>query len=111
MCLLSEEIVLDGKLMAMLGHQKAETRLANCLLNFSQRYQQAGKNSMPFRLPMSRQDLGDYLGLSLETISRVLSRFQADGLLRVHGRQLQLLDESRLQSVAEHCDEPVAVRA
>ncbi len=106
MCLLSEEIVMDEKLMAMLGHQKAETRVANCLLHFNQRYQQRGHTGTPFRLPMSRQDLGDYLGLSLETISRLLSRFQADGLLRVRGRQVQLRDLSRLQSIARHCPEP-----
>jgi CRP/FNR family transcriptional regulator, anaerobic regulatory protein len=109
--LLSEEIVMDEKLMAMLGHQKAETRVANCLLNFRQRYQQQGSTDLSFRLPMSRQDMGDYLGLSLETISRLLSRFQAEGLLRVQGRQVHLLDLLRLQSVAEHCPEPAVVRA
>jgi CRP/FNR family transcriptional regulator len=60
---------------------------------------------------MSRQDMGDYLGLSLETISRLLSRFQADGLLRVQGRQVHLLDLVRLQSVAEHCPSPAADQA
>jgi CRP/FNR family transcriptional regulator len=109
--LLSEEIVMDEKLMAMLGHQKAETRVANCLLNFRQRYQQQESTDLSFRLPMSRQDMGDYLGLSLETISRLLSRFQAEGLLRVQGRQVHLLDLSRLQSIAEHCPESAAVRA
>jgi len=109
--LLSEEIVMDEKLMAMLGHQKAETRVANCLLNFHQRYQQQGSTELSFRLPMSRQDMGDYLGLSLETISRLLSRFQAEGLLRIHGRQVHLLDLSRLQSIAEHCPESAVVRA
>lgn len=111
MCLLSNEIVLDGKLMAMLGHQKAETRLANCLLNFSQRYRKQGHADLSFRLPMSRQDMGDYLGLSLETISRLLSRFQAEGLLRVQGRQVHVLDLTRLGSMAEHCLEPAAIRA
>lgn len=111
MCLLSEEIVMDEKLMAVLGHQKAETRVANCLLHFNQRYQQRGHTGMPFRLPMSRQDMGDYLGLSLETISRLLSRFQADGLLRVRGRQVQLRDLARLQSIARLCPEPILIRS
>jgi CRP/FNR family transcriptional regulator len=111
MCLLSNEIVLDGKLMAMLGHQKADTRVASCLLNFSQRYQQQGHTAMSFRLPMSRQDMGDYLGLSLETISRLLSRFQAEGVLRVQGRQIHVLDLPRLQSIAEHSTEAAVVRA
>ena len=111
MCLLSDEIVMDEKLMAMLGHQKAEARVANCLLNFSQRHQLRGQADRSFRLPMSRQDMGDYLGLSLETVSRLLSRFQAERLLRVQGRQVHLLDLSRLQSIAEHSPEPAAVRA
>jgi len=109
--LLSEEIVMDEKLMAMLGHQKAEARMANCLLNFNQRYQQQGHTDLSFRLPMSRQDIGDYLGLSLETVSRLFSRFQAEGLLNVKGRKVCLLDLPRLESIAEHCPQPVAVRA
>ncbi len=113
MCLLSDEIVMDGKLMAMLGHQKAEARVANCLLHFSQRYQQQGDglSAKSYRLPMSRQDMGDYLGLSLETISRMMSRFQAEGLLRVQGRQVHLRDLAGLQSVAEHCPTPAVVQA
>lgn len=109
--LLSEEIVMDEKLMAMLGHQKAETRMANCLLDFNQRYRQRGHMDMSFRLPMSRQELGDYLGLSLETVSRLFSRFQAEGVLNVQGRKVRLLDPARLQSIAEHCPEPAAARA
>jgi CRP/FNR family transcriptional regulator len=60
---------------------------------------------------MSRQDIGDYLGLSLETVSRLFSRFQAEGLLNVQGRKVCLLDLPRLESIAEHCPQPVAVRA
>jgi len=109
--LLSEEIVMDEKLMAMLGHQKAETRMANCLLNFNQRYRQQGHTDHSFHLPMSRQDLGDYLGLSLETVSRLFSRFQAEGLLSVQGRKVRLLDLAGLESISEHCQEPAAARA
>jgi CRP/FNR family transcriptional regulator len=69
----------------MLGRQKAETRVAFCLLDLNQRSQQAGNTQLSFRLPMSRQEMGDYLGLSLETVSRLFSRFQADGLLSVQG--------------------------
>lgn len=100
--LLSDEIVMDNKLLAMLGHQKADARLAHCLLNFSERYWQSGCTGSSIRLPMTRQELGDYLGLSLETISRLLSRFQASQLLRIQGRQLQLLDFPRLNAIAEH---------
>jgi len=98
--LLSDEIARDEKLMAMLGHQKAEVRLAHCLLDFHARCQRpAAHVGMPFRLPMSRQDIADYLGLSLETVSRLLSRFHKSGLLHVQGRQLRLLDIARLRAI------------
>jgi CRP/FNR family transcriptional regulator len=98
--LLSDEIARDEKLMAMLGHQKADVRLADCLLDFHRRCPRTGQTTgAPFRLPMSRQDIADYLGLSLETVSRLLSRFQMAGLLHVQGRQVQLLDIVRLQSI------------
>jgi CRP/FNR family transcriptional regulator len=109
--LLSNEIVMDEKFMAILGRQKAETRMAFCLLNFNQRCRQQGDAELSFRLPMSRQDIGDYLGLSLETVSRLFSRFQAEGLLSVQGRKLRLIDLPRLQSIAAHCQEPTAIRA
>jgi len=97
--LLSDEIARDEKLMAMLGHQKAEVRLAHCLLDFHARCQRPVHAGTPFRLPMSRQDIADYLGLSLETVSRLLSRFQKSGLLRVQGRQLRLLDIAQLRAI------------
>ena len=97
--LLSDEIARDEKLMAMLGHQKAEVRLADCLLDLHQRCLRPGQTGAPFRLPMSRQDIADFLGLSLETVSRLLSRFQKTGLLHVQGRQVRLLDVARLRSI------------
>jgi len=97
--LLSDEIARDERLMAMLGHQKAEVRLAHCLLDFHQRSQRPAQAGTPFRLPMSRQDIADYLGLSLETVSRLLSRFQKAGLLQVQGRQLRLLDMAQLRAI------------
>lgn len=97
--LLSDEIARDERLLAMLGHQKAEVRLSDCLLDFHRRCLRPGQTGTPFRLPMSRQDIADYLGLSLETVSRLLSRFQKAGLLHVQGRQVRLLDVARLQSI------------
>jgi CRP/FNR family transcriptional regulator len=96
---LSDEIARDEKFMAMLGHQRADVRLADCLLDFHQRCHRPGHAAASFRLPMSRQDLADYLGLSLETVSRLLSRFQKSKLLHVQGRQMRLLDVAGLQSI------------
>jgi CRP/FNR family transcriptional regulator, anaerobic regulatory protein len=99
--IMSREIMQDEALLLMLGRMKAEERLATFLLSFSKRHQKLGQSATELRLPMSRQDLGDYLGLALETVSRLFSRFQEDGLITVQGRQVQLLDMVGLKSVTE----------
>jgi CRP/FNR family transcriptional regulator len=98
--IMSREIVRDEEMLMMLGRMSAEERLAACLMSFSRRLARLGSPSMEFKLSMSRQDLGDYLGLALETVSRLLSRFQEDGLISVRGRQIVLRDLKRLQAMA-----------
>jgi CRP/FNR family transcriptional regulator len=98
--MMSREIVRDEQLVMMLGRMTAEERLASCLLSFSRRQAVLGMSPTELRLAMSRQDLGDYLGLALETVSRLLSHMQGEGLLSVRGRQLRLHDLSRLESMA-----------
>lgn len=98
--IMSREIVRDGDMLMMLGRMSAEERLASCLMSFSRRLARLGDTAVDFKLSMSRQDLGDYLGLALETVSRLLSRFQEDGLISVHGRQIVLRDTNRLSSMA-----------
>ncbi|MBS1247130.1 MAG: transcriptional regulator, partial [Proteobacteria bacterium] len=83
------------------GRMKAEERLAAFLLSFSKRFQLLGYSPTDLRLPMSRQDLGDYLGLALETVSRLFSRFQEDKLITVQGRNVKLLNVVRLKGVTE----------
>lgn len=100
--LMSREIMQEEAQLLMLGRMKAEERLAAFLLSFSKRYQRLGHSPTDLRLPMSRQDLGDYLGLALETVSRLFSRFQEDKLIVVHGRSIKLLDLARLKDVTEH---------
>lgn len=98
--IMSREIVQDEAMLLMLGKMSAEARLAACLLSFGDRYRRMGLSDTDFRLSMSRQDLGDYLGLALETVSRLFSRFQDEGLLAAEGRQLQLLDIDGLRLLA-----------
>jgi CRP/FNR family transcriptional regulator len=98
--IMSREIVRDEEMLMMLGRMSAEERLASCLMSFSRRLARLGGPSAEFKLSMSRQDLGDYLGLALETVSRLLSRFQEDGLIGVRGRQIVLRDLKRLQAMA-----------
>jgi CRP/FNR family transcriptional regulator len=90
--LLSEEIARSQGLMLLLGSMRAEERLAAFLLNLAGRYRRRGYSSTEFGLRLSRNEIGSYLGLTLETVSRLFSRFQADGLLQVEGRSVKLLD-------------------
>jgi CRP/FNR family transcriptional regulator len=99
--LMSREIMQEEVQLLMLGRMKAEERLAAFLLSFSKRYQRLGHSPTDLRLPMSRQDLGDYLGLALETVSRLFSRFQEEKLITVQGRSIKLLNLTRLKDVTE----------
>ena len=78
--------------MLLLGTMHAEQRLAAFLLDLSQRYQARGYSSCEFVLRMTREEIGSYLGLKLETVSRLFSRFQREGLIQVQGRVVKLLD-------------------
>lgn len=98
--IMSREIVRDEQLLVLLGRMTAEERLASCLLSFSRRQARAGLTATDVSLPMSRQDLGYYLGLALETVSRLLSRFEHEGLIEIQGRQIRLQDIARLHAMA-----------
>lgn len=99
--IMSREIMDEEAQLLMLGRMKAEERLAAFLLSFSKRYQQLGNSATELHLPMSRQDLGDYLGLALETVSRLFSRFQEEQLMTVQGRKVRILNAVRLKGVVE----------
>jgi CRP/FNR family transcriptional regulator len=99
--LMSRELADEEAQLLMLGRMKAEERLATFLLSFSKRYHLLGHSPVDLHLPMSRQDLGDYLGLALETVSRLFSRFQEEQLITVHGRNVKLLNVARLRGVTE----------
>jgi CRP/FNR family transcriptional regulator len=97
---LATEIVRGHNLMLLLGSFRAEERLAVFLLDLSQRYRERGYSATEFMLRLTREDIGSYLGLQLETVSRLLSRFQAGGLLQVQGRLVKLLDLPALKQMA-----------
>ncbi len=95
--LLSREITRERALMMLLGTMHAEQRLATFLLDLSQRYGARGYSSCEFVLRMTREEIGSYLGLKLETVSRLFSRFQREGLVQVQGRIVKLLDRPSLK--------------
>ncbi len=96
--IMSREIVRDQGIMLLLGSMRAEERLAAFLLNLSQRFAARGQSPTHFQLRMSRREIGSYLGLKLETVSRAFSHFQDDGLIRVKVRSVEILDLPRLHS-------------
>ncbi len=97
--LLSREISRQRNVMMLLGTMDAEQRLAAFLLDLSERYQERGYSSREFVLRMTREEIGSYLGLKLETVSRLFSRFQREGLIQVQGRVVKLLDIPTLRQL------------
>jgi len=107
--LLAQESGRAHALMLMLGTMRAEKRLAAFLLDLSRRYQIRGFSACEFVLRMTREEIGSYLGLTLETVSRLFSRFQQEGVLEVQARSVKL-DLTALAHFVDQARRPV-VRA
>ena len=90
--LMSREIVREHSLMMLLGSMNAEERLAAFLLNISQRMKARGYSASEFHLRMSRAEIGSYLGMKLETVSRTFSAFQQQRLLEVDKKHVRIVD-------------------
>ncbi len=90
--LMSREIVREHSLMMLLGSMNAEERLAAFLLNFSHRMKARGYSPSEFHLRMSRAEIGSYLGMKLETVSRTFSAFQQQRLLEVDKKHIRIID-------------------
>jgi CRP/FNR family transcriptional regulator, anaerobic regulatory protein len=99
--LLSREIARERRVMLMLGTMRAEQRLAAFLLDLADRYRARGYSSCEFVLRMTREEIGSHLGLKLETVSRLFSRFHQEGLILVQGREVKLLDREALQFLVD----------
>jgi len=102
--LLSREIGQETEMLTLLGKKSAEERLASFLLSFSERFKQRGFSPSDFFLSMSRHEIGNYLGLAVETVSRLFTRFQDEGLLQVERKHVQLLDLPRLYDIVQGTD-------
>jgi CRP/FNR family transcriptional regulator len=100
--ILSGDISRDQGLMLLLGGMDAEQRIAAFLLSLSRRYQKLGYAAKKFSLRMTREEIGSYLGLTLETVSRLFSRMQKDGLIAAHQREVELKDVARLRDKVGH---------
>ncbi|MEP7283357.1 MAG: helix-turn-helix domain-containing protein [Rubrivivax sp.] len=100
--IMSHEIVRNHGVMLLLGSMHSEERLAAFLLNLMHRLSARGFSSSEIVLRMSREEIGSLLGLKLETVSRTFSKFQANGLLSVQHRNIQIIDPQGLQQLLDH---------
>jgi CRP/FNR family transcriptional regulator len=98
--IMSQEITREQNVMLLLGNMRAEQRFAVFLTNLSARYAARGYSATSFQLRMSREDIGNYLGLTIESVSRLLSRFKQQGWLKVDKREVTLLDPAILKAMA-----------
>jgi CRP/FNR family transcriptional regulator len=105
--IISQELVQDHQHLVALGRRTARERLALFLHSLSQRLYAAGYSGEDFRLPMSRDDIASYLGLALETVSRLLGRLSDEGVIAVERRRVRVLDAAMLASISgEHTAAP-----
>ncbi|MDO4907206.1 fumarate/nitrate reduction transcriptional regulator Fnr [Neisseria sp.] len=105
--LMSREIVRDQGVMLLLGNMRAEERLAAFLLNLSNRLYARGFAANDFILRMSREEIGSYLGLKLETVSRTLSKFHHEGLILVEHKHIKILAPQTLKKMVSGCEHAV----
>ena len=98
--IMSKEIFKDHELLYAVAKRSADERLAIVLLSFSNRFGRRGLSRTRFRLPMSRAELSNYLGLAPETMSRLFRRFQEQGLITASGKEIALQDIGALRDLA-----------
>jgi len=97
---LSRRARQDQWVPLLMGAQNAEQRTATFLLSLSSRFAEHDLPSLRFKLPMSRHDIANYLGLAVETVSRMVQRFQSMELLEVHGRHVEVRNLDALRKIA-----------
>ncbi len=98
---MSKELRDDRRMMRLLSRKTADQRLASFFSSLSDRFRRRGYSPYSFRLSMSRADIGNYLGLAVETVSRILGRFQQQGLVEVSGREVNILNLEALIAQAQ----------
>ncbi len=103
MRIVGKEVAVDHEMLMLLGKRSAEERLATFLVSLSSRYKMRHLSATEFNLPMSRQDIGNYLGLAIETVSRLFAHFQDQKLLTVNRRAVVLLDLDGLKGMVAGC--------
>lgn len=111
MRLMSNEIKSDQAMILFLSKMSAEEKLASFIYNLSQRYAARGFSAKEFRLTMTRGDIGNYLGLTIETISRLLGRFQKSGMISVQGKYITINRMEELSELASGTKSQIPIAA
>jgi len=101
--MMSKEIQQDQCKLMMVAKLPAEGRVANFIINLSERFQTRGYAANVFNLSMSRNDIANMLGLAVETISRILTNFQEQGVLKVERKHIEVLDIQQLRRISSQC--------
>ncbi len=104
--IMSREIVREHGVMLLLGSMRAEERLAAFLLNLVQRLHARGFSQSELLLRMTREEIGSYLGLKLETVSRTFSKFVEDGIVEVKQRHVRILNTDALKLIVNNNQQP-----
>lgn len=97
--IMSREIVRENSVMMLLGNMRAEERLAAFLLNLVQRLHARGLSQSELMLRMTREEIGSYLGLKLETVSRAFSKFSEEGIIEVKQRHVKIIEPEALKKI------------
>ena len=102
--LMSKEIKHENEMLTMLCNKNAEEKVGTFLIMLSDPFRQLGYSSTSFKLAMTRQDIGNYLGLSVETVSRILGRLQKDNIIAINNKSVELLDIDKLAHISMECN-------
>jgi CRP/FNR family transcriptional regulator, anaerobic regulatory protein len=97
--LMSREISKENKLLLTINKRSAEERIATFLVSLSSRFKKLGYSAREYNLSMSRQDIGNYLGLTIETVSRLFTKFQRNGLIKIDKKKISLKDLTTLHAI------------
>jgi CRP/FNR family transcriptional regulator len=101
--IMSRELSSENQLLLTLGKKNSEEKVATFLLTISTRYHQLGYSANEFKLEMSRQEIGNYLGITFETVSRVFSRLQRNGIIKVNRKAIKITDMVALKNLVSGC--------
>ncbi len=102
--IMGKEVNNDHKLLLLLGKMTAEERLASFLLSLSARMEERHWKENEFNLTMPRQDIANYLGMAVETVSRLFANFQSEKIIGIDRRHITILDMQRLKAIVGECE-------